>query len=84
MIGASFPVPGLKNQSMGLRRFGRPNLGGIDGLVHLSEVSDQWIADLSKSLKKGQEVKCTVIGIDEEKHHISLSMRSIENGQIKS
>jgi len=60
------------------------DLGGIDGLVHLSEVSDQWIADLSKTLKKGQEVYCTVIGIDEEKKQVSLSMRRFKNQQVKS
>jgi small subunit ribosomal protein S1 len=51
------------------------DLGCVDGLVHISEVSDSWIDDLSKVLKNGQKVKVIVIDIDEKKTRISLSMR---------
>jgi small subunit ribosomal protein S1 len=59
------------------------DLDGIDGLVPLSELDDQPIADLPKTLGKGQEVDCTVIGIDEEKQQITLSLHCFRNEPVK-
>jgi small subunit ribosomal protein S1 len=51
------------------------DLGCVDGLVHISEVSDNWIEDLKDVLKIGEKVKVIVIDIDEKETRISLSMR---------
>ena len=56
---------------------------GKSGLVHISEVSGEYVEDVSKHLKVGQEVKVKVLGID-EKGKISLSIkRASESFQKK-
>lgn len=47
-----------------------------DGLVHISEISDNYIRHPSEALKVGQVVTVTVLGVDVKKNRISLTMRS--------
>jgi small subunit ribosomal protein S1 len=63
--------------------------GGIDGLVHLSDLS--WSKpgeEAVRDYKKGQEVETTVLSIDTERERISLGIKQIEgdpfNGFISS
>ncbi len=52
---------------------------GKTGLVHISEVSSEYVDDISKHLTQGQKVKVKVMTID-EKGKISLSIkRAAEN-----
>ena len=53
------------------------NISGADGLVHLSEISWDRIANPSEVLKVGQEVKVKVISIDRDKRRIGLSIRQL-------
>lgn len=46
-----------------------------DGLVHISEMSDKYIKNPSEVVSVGDVVKVRVIGIDQEKHKVSLSMK---------
>ena len=46
----------------------------LDGLIHLSELSTDHVDDPSKLVKVGDVVKVRLIGVDEEKKRISLSM----------
>jgi uncharacterized protein len=46
-----------------------------DGLVHISELSDEYIKHPSDKFKVGQSVNVKVIGVDIKKNRISLSMR---------
>ena len=46
-----------------------------DGLVHISELSDNYVKHPSDVVKVGQVVTVTVIGVDVKKNRISLSMR---------
>ena len=46
-----------------------------DGLVHISELSDNYVRHPSDVVKVGQVVTVTVIGVDVKKNRISLSMR---------
>ena len=48
---------------------------GLDGLVHISEISRERIEHTSDVLKVGQIVYAKVIAIDTEKRRISLSLR---------
>jgi small subunit ribosomal protein S1 len=53
--------------------------GGIDGLVHLSDLS--WSAtgeEAIRNFKKGDEVEAIVLGIDVEKERISLGIKQME------
>ena len=47
-----------------------------DGLVHISEISDNYIKHPSEALKVGDVVRVRVIGVDAQKQRINLSMRS--------
>lgn len=51
------------------------DVGGVDGLVHISEISYKHIDKPSDVLKTGQDVKVKVIGIDDDRHRISLSIK---------
>ena len=48
---------------------------GVDGLVHLSEISYDRVHHPSRVLKEGDRVDVLVLKIDEEKHRISLSIK---------
>jgi len=48
---------------------------GLDGLVHVSEISYQRISHPSRLLKEGDPVEVLVQKIDEEKRRISLSIK---------
>jgi len=53
--------------------------GGIDGLVHLSDLS--WAAEgvtAVRDYKKGQEVEAAVLAIDVERERISLGIKQLE------
>ncbi|MFN0163667.1 MAG: 30S ribosomal protein S1 [Burkholderiales bacterium] len=53
--------------------------GGIDGLVHLSDLSwSQTGEEAVKGFRKGDEVEATVLGIDVERERISLGIKQIE------
>ncbi|KRM90993.1 30S ribosomal protein S1 [Liquorilactobacillus cacaonum] len=51
------------------------DLGGIDGLVHVSEISFERVNKPSDALKVGESVKVKVLSIDSEKNRISLSIK---------
>jgi 4-hydroxy-3-methylbut-2-enyl diphosphate reductase len=56
------------------------DLGGLDGLVHISELSWQKIKHPSEVVKEGQEIEVKVMKIDKEKNKISVSYKeSMEN-----
>ena len=53
--------------------------GGIDGLVHLSDLSwSESGEDAVRAYKKGDEVEAVVLGIDTEKERISLGIKQLE------
>ena len=54
------------------------DLGGVDGLVHVSEISWQRVAHPSEALTEGQNVKVKILGVDREKGRVSLSIKQGE------
>ncbi len=50
---------------------------GVDGLIHISQIADKKIAKPADILEVGQEVDAKIIGIDEENHKVSLSIRAL-------
>jgi len=53
--------------------------GGIDGLVHLSDLSWSLAGEEAvKNFKKGDEVETTVLSIDVERERISLGIKQLE------
>ena len=50
----------------------------VNGLVHISQVSDRFVKNIHDQLKIGQEVEAIVIGISPEDRRIALSIRELE------
>ena len=55
------------------------NLGGADGLIHISELSWDRINNVSDMLSVGDEVRVKVIKLDPELSRISLSLRQLSD-----
>lgn len=51
------------------------DLGGVDGLVHISQISHDHVAKASDKLTVGEEVQAKVISVDPENGRISLSIK---------
>lgn len=51
---------------------------GIEGLVHISEISSERIRKPSDKLKVGDKVTAVILKVDEENKRISLSMKEAE------
>jgi len=52
---------------------------GISGLLHIKQVSQRYIENLSQLFSPGQILKALVIDLDESRGRISLSTRILEN-----
>ncbi|MBC7239257.1 MAG: 30S ribosomal protein S1 [Chloroflexi bacterium] len=48
---------------------------GLEGLVHISEINDEHIANLHQFVSPGDRVQVRILHIDAPKHRLSLSMR---------
>jgi transcriptional accessory protein Tex/SPT6 len=72
--------PGLQLQGMvtNVTKFGAfINIGlRQEGLVHISELADDFVAEPAEVVQVGQQVSCRVISIDLDRGRIALSMRS--------
>lgn len=53
-------------------------LPGVEGLVHISQISNKHIGTPHEVLEVGQTVKVKVLSIDEEEQRLSLSMKELE------
>ena len=54
---------------------------GVDGLIHISQISNTRIESPSTVLSEGQQVSAKIIGIDLENKKVSLSMRALIEGE---
>jgi small subunit ribosomal protein S1 len=53
------------------------DLGGVDGLLHVSEMSWQRVNDATKIVQPGQAVKVMVLKIDHERRKVSLGLKQL-------
>ncbi|MEH7655201.1 S1 RNA-binding domain-containing protein [Bacillus velezensis] len=53
-------------------------LPGVEGLVHISQISNKHIGTPHEVLEEGQTVKVKVLDVNESEERISLSMRELE------
>lgn len=51
---------------------------GIEGLVHISELSHKRVFRVSDVVKEGQEIETKILSVDVENQRISLSMKALE------
>ena len=75
-IGSTFTAPVVSITKFGA--FVRI-LPGIDGLVHISEISNERVEKVSDVLKVGDEVNVKLLDVDFDKKRISLSMKALLN-----
>ena len=54
------------------------DIGGVDGMVHVSELSWRRIKNPAEVVKVGDTIDVFVIGLDPEKHKISLGYKTAE------
>ncbi len=54
------------------------DLGGVDGLLHVTDISWRRLNHPSEALQVGQTVKVQVIKVNKETHRISLGMKQLE------
>lgn len=54
------------------------DIGGIDGLLPLSQMSWRWVDHPSDILKVGETIKVEIIGIDHDKQRVSLSLKNLQ------
>ena len=50
---------------------------GVDGLIHISQISNERINKPSDVLEIGQEVQVKITELDTEKKRVSLSIRAL-------
>lgn len=56
------------------------DIGGVDGLVHVSELAWQRVEKPSDVVSEGDKVKVKVLKVDKENERISLSMKETQPG----
>jgi small subunit ribosomal protein S1 len=52
---------------------------GLEGLIHISELSNQRVAHPGDVVQEGQEVKLRIISLDSERHRLGLSLKQAED-----
>ncbi|MEL4105944.1 bifunctional 4-hydroxy-3-methylbut-2-enyl diphosphate reductase/30S ribosomal protein S1 [Oscillospiraceae bacterium WX1] len=54
---------------------------GVDGLIHISQITDHRIGLPSEAVAEGDTVTVKITDIDQDKHKVSLSIRALMPGQ---
>ena len=52
---------------------------GLEGLIHISELSSQRVAHPGDVVQEGQQVKLRIISLDSERHRLGLSLKQAED-----
>ena len=55
------------------------DLGGLDGLLHITDISWSRVVNPSDSLNLGEEIEVKVLSFDKEKLRVSLGLKQIQN-----
>lgn len=67
----------VKGTIVSIQKFGAfMELGGVQGLIPISEITWEHVNDISEHLKIGQEVEAVILKLDWDRDRISLSLRS--------
>ncbi len=55
--------------------------GNKEGFVHVRDVATGWVKYIRDYIREGQKVVCKVLGVDQSKGHIDLSLKSVNEHQ---
>lgn len=58
--------------------------GGVEGLLHISEISDSYIRDIEKYGSRGDEIKVKVVAIDETNGFLRVSLKKVPSEEAYS
>jgi len=53
---------------------------GLNGLIHISEISDKLVRNPRDFVQEGQEVKVRILSISETERHLGLSLKAVAEG----
>ena len=68
-----------KGRVTGVSSFGAfVDIGGADGLIHISELSWTPVASVDEAVQVGQELDVYILRVDRESRRIALSLRRLE------
>ena len=74
LANATEPVKGIVKKITSYGMF--VDVGGIDGLVHYSEISHKGPVNPAKYYNEGDEVEVVMLDFDKKKRHLSLSIKA--------
>ena len=57
---------------------------GVEGLVHISQISHEHIATPADKLKEGEEIQVKVLGVNPEEQRLSLSIKALQEAPERS
>jgi small subunit ribosomal protein S1 len=78
ILGQIRPGDQLTGQVTNLTDFGAfVDLGGVEGLIHISELSWSRVQHPSKVVRPNQQVTVQVIGVDPENERVALSLKRL-------
>jgi small subunit ribosomal protein S1 len=57
---------------------------GLEGLIHISELSHQRVAHPGDVVREGQTIKLKIISLDSERHRLGLSLKQAEEAPARA
>ncbi|MEW5748565.1 MAG: translation initiation factor IF-2 subunit alpha [Candidatus Thermoplasmatota archaeon] len=54
---------------------------GKEGFIHVRDVATGWVKYIRDHVREGQKVVCKVLGVDQERGHIDLSLKQVNDHQ---
>jgi len=54
---------------------------GKEGFIHVRDVATGWVKYIRDHVREGQKVVCKVLGVDQDKGHIDLSLKQVNDHQ---
>lgn len=60
------------------------NIGGVDGLVHISQITHDRLEKVEDALEVGQDVKVKILNVDTDSERISLSIKDALPGPFET
>lgn len=84
---AEFPEPGdlVVCSVQNVKNFGAfvtlDEYGGKEGFIHVRDVATGWVKYIRDHVREGQKVVCKVLGVDEGRGHIDLSLKAVNDHQ---
>ena len=70
----------VKGNITGIEKYGIfVNLDNFySGLIHISEISDNFVRDINKFVNIGETIKVKVLDTDDETFHVKLSIKNLD------